>query len=102
MVAIITALAIRVIRHSSIAVVVATRRSWPFRHPSPKKWPGPRMATTASLPCSETTVSLTLPCWTSGRRSALAPDFEYHGAEEDHDRPGNAIPGRARDRAAQG
>src|SRR5258707_1760021 len=29
--------------------------------PSPKNWPGSRIATTASLPCSERTVSLTLP-----------------------------------------
>src|SRR5438105_6725973 len=29
-----------------------------------KKVTGPRIATTASLPCSETTVSLILPCWT--------------------------------------
>jgi hypothetical protein len=31
------------------------------RHPSPKKSPGPRIATTASLPGSLTTVSLTPP-----------------------------------------
>src|SRR6266480_4373847 len=63
MVAIMVAFSKRVITHSSTALVVAMRSGWPFRHPSPKKWPGPRIATTASLPCSETTVSLTSPCW---------------------------------------
>ena len=47
--------------HSSIAVVVAIRSGWPLRHPSPKNWPGSKIPTTASLPCSDRTVSLTLP-----------------------------------------
>jgi len=61
--AIIVFLSRRVITHASTARAVAMRSGWPFRHPSPKKWPGPRIATTASLPCLETTTSLTLPCW---------------------------------------
>ena len=34
----------------AIAVAVAMQMDWPARHPSPKKSPGPRIATTASLP----------------------------------------------------
>jgi hypothetical protein len=37
------------------------RRTCPARHPSTKKSPFPRIATTASSPCSETTVIFTLP-----------------------------------------
>ncbi len=37
MVAIIAALAMRLTRHSSIAVAVVTRSGCPLRHPSPKK-----------------------------------------------------------------
>ena len=48
--------AIRMITHSVIAETVAKRRGSPTKQPSPKKSPGPRTATTASLPCSETTV----------------------------------------------
>ena len=49
---------------SVIAVTVAMRCACPARHPSPKKSSVPRIAMTASLPCSETTVSFTLPFWT--------------------------------------
>ena len=35
----------------------------PGKTPSPKNSSAPRIATTASLPCSETTVTLTLPFW---------------------------------------
>jgi hypothetical protein len=34
------AFVIAVIKHPSIAVVVAMRSAWPFMHPSPKNWPG--------------------------------------------------------------
>ena len=53
------ALVIAVIRHPSIAVVVAIRSKWPFMQPSPKNWPGSKMPTTASLPCSDMTTTLT-------------------------------------------
>ena len=33
------------------------------RQPNPKKFPAPRTAMTASLPCLDTTVSLTFPLW---------------------------------------
>src|SRR3984957_12255722 len=52
---------IAVTRHSSIAVVVAMRNEWPFMQPSPKNWPGSRIPTTASLPCSDITTTLTRP-----------------------------------------
>jgi hypothetical protein len=55
------ALCSRIITHSVIALIVAMRRSWLARHPSPQKSPLPRMATIASFPCFETTVILTLP-----------------------------------------
>src|SRR6267378_8501317 len=42
-------------------VAVAMQMDWPARHPSPKKSPGPRIATTASFPVSLTTVSFTPP-----------------------------------------
>ena len=48
---------IEVIRHSSIAVVVAIRSLWPFRQLSPKNGPGSKIATTASFPCGDSTVS---------------------------------------------
>jgi hypothetical protein len=38
------------IEHSDIVVAVTMRTDWPARHPSPKKLPAPRIATTASLP----------------------------------------------------
>jgi transposase, IS5 family len=41
--------------------VATTLNGWPLRHPSPKNWPGSKIPTTASLPCSDRTVSLTLP-----------------------------------------
>src|ERR1700687_2346711 len=44
-----------------MAVAVAMQMDWPARHPSPKKSPGPSMATTASLPVSLTTVSFMPP-----------------------------------------
>src|SRR5580698_2759925 len=37
------------IEHSDIVVAVAMRTDWPARHPSPKKSPALRIATTASL-----------------------------------------------------
>ena len=45
------------------ADAVAIRRGCPARHPSPKKSPAPRIATTASFPVRDSTESLTLPCW---------------------------------------
>jgi hypothetical protein len=42
-----------------IAIAVTMHLDCPVRHPSPKKSPGPRIATTASLPLSLTTVSFT-------------------------------------------
>ena len=58
---IMAAFSSRMIEHSVIAVTVAIRRAWPFMHPSPKKSPGPMIASTASLPFSEVTVILALP-----------------------------------------
>src|SRR4051812_20789048 len=55
-----------------IAVALPMRTGWPARHPSPKKSPGPSIATTASLPVLDSTDSLTPPCWmyrTSSQRS---------------------------------
>ena len=37
------------------------RRGCPIRHPSPRNWSGPKIATTASLPCVDTTVTLIRP-----------------------------------------
>ena len=51
----------RMISHSVIAAAVAMRRGSPARQPSPENSSGPRIATTASLPSSEVTVTLTLP-----------------------------------------
>src|SRR5665811_1040388 len=62
----------------SIAVVVAMRLECPFMQPSPKNWPGSKIATTASLPCSEMTVSLTLPCWMS---YCLANGQKFHDVD---------------------
>jgi hypothetical protein len=45
------------------AVAVPIRTGCPARHPSPKKSPGPSMATTASFPALESTDSLTPPSW---------------------------------------
>jgi hypothetical protein len=62
----------------SIAVVVEIRFLWPFMQPSPKNCPGSRIAMTASLPCSDRTVSFALPfegkipCQ---RRVTLSKDF---------------------------
>ena len=44
-----------------IAVALPMRTGWPARHPSPKKSPGPSIATTASLPVFESTDSFTPP-----------------------------------------
>jgi len=44
---------------SVVADAEAIRAGWPARHPSPKKSPGPSMATTPDFPRSETTVSVT-------------------------------------------
>src|SRR6202030_3453775 len=54
---------IRTITHSVIAETVDRRSACPVKRASPKKSPVPRSATTASFPCSETTIFLTLP-WT--------------------------------------
>src|ERR1700736_2842518 len=45
------------------AVAVAMRTGLPIMQPSPRKSPGPRIASTASLPCGLTIVSLALPDW---------------------------------------
>ena len=55
------AFSIRAIVHSDKGVAVLMRLTWPARHSSPRKSPGPKMATTASFPLLETTASLTLP-----------------------------------------
>src|ERR1700683_2946291 len=52
--------ALGTITHSVMAETVARRSGSPVKHPSPKKSPVPRSATTASFPCSETTVFLDL------------------------------------------
>ena len=39
------------------------RNGWPARQPSPKKSPGPSIATTASRPVFDSTDSFTLPVW---------------------------------------
>ena len=46
------------------AVAVPMRNGCPARQPSPRKSPGPSMATTASLPAEDSTESLTPPSWT--------------------------------------
>jgi hypothetical protein len=48
---------------SVIVATVVKRCACPTRHPSPKNSFVPRIATTASSPCSETTVTFTLPFW---------------------------------------
>src|SRR5580698_10299217 len=48
---------------AAMVVAVAMQRDWPPRHPSPKKSPGPRIATTASLPVWLTTDSFMPPSW---------------------------------------
>jgi hypothetical protein len=55
-----SAFVIRTITHSVIAETVDRRSGCPVKHPSPKKSPVPRIATTASFPCSEMTVFLDL------------------------------------------
>jgi hypothetical protein len=50
----------RTIEQSEIAVAVDMRSGWALRHPSPRKSPGPKIAMTASLPTSETTLRLHL------------------------------------------
>jgi hypothetical protein len=59
----IAAFSSRTIRESVSVATVAIRCACPARQPSPKKSFVPRIATTASLPCSETTVIFTLPFW---------------------------------------
>ena len=44
-------------------VAVPMRTGCPARQPSPRKSPGPSMATTASLPAEDSTESLTPPSW---------------------------------------
>src|SRR4029079_12435837 len=51
----------------------AMRRGWPVRQPSPKKSPFSWRATTASLPFSETTVTLHSPSLLSKTASAESP-----------------------------
>ena len=46
-----------------MAVALPIRTGWPARQPSPKKSPGPSIATTASLPAFDSTDSLTPPDW---------------------------------------
>ena len=58
---IMSGLSMRAITQSVMAEAVARRSFCPAKHPSPKKLPSPGTATTASLPCSESTVSFTLP-----------------------------------------
>ena len=53
----------RMISHVDIAVVVAKRSGVPVSAPSPQNSSGPRIATMASLPSLEMTVTLTLPVW---------------------------------------
>ena len=59
---------LRVISHAGkeaiVAMAVAMRTGCPARAPSPKKSPGPSIATVASLPAWEMTRSLTAPFWT--------------------------------------
>src|ERR1700736_6095954 len=64
---------IDVIRHSSIAVLVALRNCAPIRQPSPKNCPSPKIPTTAFLPCSDKTVILTLPFRMKKTLSATSP-----------------------------
>jgi hypothetical protein len=54
----------RTITDAIIDLTVAMRLFCPPSYPSPKKSSVPRIAMTASFPCSETTETLTLPCWT--------------------------------------
>ena len=56
-----------------IAVALPMRSGWPARHPSPKKSPGPSMATTASLPVFDSTDSLTPPDWMYRTSSQASP-----------------------------
>src|ERR1700716_2366207 len=72
-VASIADLDIDVIRHSSMAVLVALRNCAPVRQPSPKNCPSPKIPTTASLPCSDKTVILTLPLRMKKTLSATSP-----------------------------
>ena len=67
------ALSSRMMTHSVIDVTVAKRRGWPVKQPSPKKSPLPWIATTASFPCSETTLTLTLPSSMKKTESASSP-----------------------------
>jgi hypothetical protein len=53
----------RMISHIEIVRVVAKRSGFPVSAPSPQNSSGPRIATMASFPRSETTVTLTLPPW---------------------------------------
>src|ERR1700682_4704054 len=64
---------IEVIRHSSMAWLVEVRKFAPSRHPSPKNCPSAKIPTTASLPCSDNTVILTLPFWMKKSVSAMSP-----------------------------
>src|SRR5580658_920861 len=57
----------------AIAVAVPKRIGWPAKHPSPKKSPGPKIATTASLPASFTTESRTPPFWMYNTSLQISP-----------------------------
>ena len=62
----------RTIAESAIVTTVAMRLGCPARRPSPKKSSGPRIATTASLPCSDATVTLTFPLLIRTRHPQVA------------------------------
>src|SRR6202022_2051375 len=64
---------IDVITDASMVWLVVVRTSAPSRPPSPKTCPSDKIATTASLPCSDNTVILTLPFWMKKTASATSP-----------------------------
>ena len=66
-------LVIDVMTDASMVWLVVVRTSAPSRHPSPKNCPSDKIATTASLPCSDNTVILTLPFWMKKTASAASP-----------------------------
>ena len=53
----------RITSHSVIAAAEDKRSGAPVMASSPQNSSGPRIATTASFPCSDVTVTLTLPLW---------------------------------------
>src|SRR4030081_2539646 len=80
----------RTMADSATVATVAIRRACPARHPSPRKSFVPRIATTASLPCSETTATLTLPGYRrphpqglpGKRRSGPCGTYQYSGPRQ--------------------